>query len=130
MKALCTSHVRFRNQSLSLPVRGTQLIMIGSHQPVGTDDSPSQAQSWRADVYSSRPREKANILSKQADSSTAPQQLSGVRCSDIDSHASMNSRAVHYRQHEGCKDRQGHVDVHDGRAEPLLPVAYVMMIIP
>ena len=55
--------------------------------------------------------------------------LSGVRCSDIDSRTSMNGRAVHYRQHEGCKDRQGHVDVHDGRAEPLLPVAYVMMII-
>ena len=55
--------------------------------------------------------------------------LSGVRCSDIDSRTSMNGRAVHYRQHEGCKDRQGHVDVHDGRAEPLLPVAYVMMML-
>ena len=32
MKALCTFHVRFRKQSLPLLVRGTQLIMIGSHR--------------------------------------------------------------------------------------------------
>ena len=136
MKALCTFHVRFRKQSLPLLVRGTQLIMIVSHrlEPMTPRAARCRrragAQTALAEKRQRVPgRGKRKISSRQADSTTVPQQLSGVRCSDIDSRTSMNGRAVHYRQHEGCKDRQGHVDVHDGRAEPLPPVAYVMMII-
>ena len=153
MKTLCTFHVRFRKQSLPLLVRGTQLIMIGSHrlepmtpraarfparftgelarrQLLRKRDSGLQAAGkgkYPLGRLTATPSRRG--LSNTNQRLSVPQQLSGVRCSDIDSRTSMNGRAVHYRQHEGCKDRQGHVDVHDGRAEPLLPVASVMMII-